>query len=91
MRTMVRSVILRYPSDAPQLRPKNQPPGNLTSNLNFVPGQIVPNMVMVKLNGGGISLFTDKGCPNVVVDVAGYFEGGGTPGAGGFVGIAPTR
>ena len=44
------------------------------SNLNFVTGQTVPNMVTAKLGtGGAIRLFANNGCPHVVVDVAGYY------------------
>ena len=63
----------------------------LASNLNFVAGQIVPNMVTVKLEGGGIHMASNNGCPHVVVDVAGYYEGGGPAGPGGFTGITPVR
>ena len=46
----------------------------LASNLNFTAGQVVPNMVQVKLGAGGaIQLYANNGCPNVVVDVAGYY------------------
>jgi len=62
-----------------------------TSNLNFAPGQVVANTVNLRLGtGGAVRLLTDKGCPNVVVDVTGYFAGG-TAGPGGFVGLTPTR
>ncbi len=43
------------------------------SNLNFVPGQTVPNLVMVKANGGAIAIFNFEGFSHAVVDVAGYF------------------
>ena len=61
------------------------------SNLNFVAGQVVPNMVTVKLGtGGAIQLYSFNGCPNIVVDVFGYFTPG-TPGIGGFTGLTPAR
>lgn len=45
------------------------------SNLNFVAGQIVPNMVTVGLGAGGaISLYNAAGSTNLIVDVAGYFD-----------------
>ena len=61
------------------------------SNLNFLAGQTIPNMVTVKLgSGGAIDLFTNQGCPNVIVDIAGYSTAG--PAApGGLVGIQPLR
>jgi hypothetical protein len=44
------------------------------SNLNFVPGQIVPNMVIAELGPDGkVSLFNSNGSTPVVVDVVGYF------------------
>jgi hypothetical protein len=44
------------------------------SNLNFVPGQTVPNRVMVPVGTGGqVSVFNPAGNVDMVVDVAGYF------------------
>ena len=62
------------------------------SNLNYRAGQIVPNNVVVKVGSAGqISLFAFDGCPNLVVDVVGYFEGGSPVGDGGFTGVTPKR
>ena len=62
------------------------------SNLNYRAGQIVPNNVVVKVGSGGqISLFAFDGCPNLVVDVVGYFAGGSPVGDGGFTGVTPKR
>jgi subtilisin family serine protease len=49
----------------------------LASNLNFTPGQIIPNMVIVGLGtgpgcDGKISIFNSAGNTEVVVDVLGY-------------------
>ena len=56
-----------WPADAP--RPD-------ASNLNFVAGQIVPNMVTVGLSASGaISLFNARGATDVIVDVAGWYDG----------------
>jgi hypothetical protein len=53
-----------WPSGAP--RP-------VASNLNFLPGQSVPNLVMLKLgSGGAISVFNELGSTDVIVDVMGY-------------------
>jgi hypothetical protein len=61
------------------------------SNLNFTSGQTIPNMVTVKVgDGGSIDLATNQGCPQVIVDVAGYYRGGSVR-AGGFIGIPPVR
>jgi subtilisin family serine protease len=44
------------------------------SNLNFVPGQTVPNLVTVKLGAGGkVSLFNSQGNTQVIADVVGYY------------------
>jgi len=51
----------------------------LASNLNVAPGKIVANQVTVKLGAGGesgsgsISLSTNAGQTDVVIDVVGYF------------------
>jgi hypothetical protein len=45
----------------------------LASNLNFVPGQTVPNAVISKLGAGGqVCLFTSA-ATHLVVDAGGYF------------------
>ena len=45
----------------------------LASNLNFLPGQVVPNMVDVRLGtGGAVRMATNNGCPNMLIDVFGY-------------------
>ena len=48
------------------------------SNLNFVAGQTIPNMVIVKLgvggaNAGKITLYNNAGSTPVLVDVVGWF------------------
>jgi hypothetical protein len=55
----------------------------LASNLNFVPGQTVPNQVVVRLSdnvgcaveAGAIDFYNLAGWVHVVVDVFGYFTG----------------
>ena len=43
------------------------------SNLNFLAGQTVPNLVMMKLGAGGaISIANGPGAAHVLVDVMGY-------------------
>jgi hypothetical protein len=47
------------------------------SNLNFVTGQTVPNLVTVKLGSGGkVSLFNAAGSVHVLADVAGWYDDG---------------
>ena len=61
------------------------------SNLNYTKGQVVPNLVTTKVGTGGkITVFASGGCPNVAVDVTGYYTAG-APAAGGFVGLTPNR
>ena len=58
-----------------------------SSNLNFVSGQTVPNMVVAKLGAGGqISIFNSGGSTDVIVDVLGWFPVGGS-----FTSLEPAR
>ncbi len=50
------------------------------SNVNFVAGQTVPNAVTVKVGPDGIiTLLASAGCPDVIVDVVGYYSGSTGP------------
>ena len=54
-------------------------PSNATrptaSNLNFGPGQTVPNLVMVKVGPDGkVNVYNAAGQVHVIFDVVGYFE-----------------
>jgi len=65
--------------------PAGEPQPN-ASNLNFAPGQVVPNMVLVPLGANGqVSLWSSANV-DVLVDVLGWF-----PADGSFVGISPAR
>jgi hypothetical protein len=84
-------------------------PGDATipnaSNLNFAPGQTVPNLVAVKLgatgpNAGNVEITnTDVATPphppagsvNVIADVTGYYGDGTETLAGQFTGVTPSR
>jgi hypothetical protein len=47
----------------------------LASNLNWVAGQTIPNLVTVKLgSGGGISIFNATGTVDVLLDLAGFYS-----------------
>jgi SpoIID/LytB domain protein len=66
----------------------------VASNLNWVPGQTVPNRVIVKLgNAGSVSLYNAVGTTDVIADVVGYFTSGTAPSStsGIFHPIAPAR
>lgn len=48
----------------------------LASNLNFVAGQTIPNLVIVKIGTGGkVTLYNNLGSTVVIADVQGYFTG----------------
>ena len=58
-----------------------------SSNVNFVAGQTIPNMVVVPLGTDGhLSIFNYAGTTDVVVDVLGWF-----PTGNGFSGLTPGR
>ncbi len=46
----------------------------LASNVNFVRGDVRPNLVIVKVgNGGQVTLFNNSGSTHAVADIVGYF------------------
>jgi hypothetical protein len=48
----------------------------LASNLNFVAGQTVPNLVMAKVGADGkVSVFNNQGTSHIVFDVVGWYSG----------------
>lgn len=64
------------------------------SNLNFAPGQVVPNRVIVPIGGDGmVDIHNLTGRTDVIVDVSGWFTDGSDPSATGarFTPVAPTR
>ncbi len=62
-------------------------PRPTASNLNFVAGQTVPNLVIVKVGAGGmVSLFNLAGTVNLAADVSGYYTT-----ASQLVPVTPTR
>ncbi len=45
------------------------------SNLNFVPGQTVPNLTMVKIGGNKkVSFYNLTGSTDMIADVVGWFR-----------------
>lgn len=79
-------------------------PGNITvypsglavpnaSNLNFVAGQTVPNLVTVKLGADGKVKLANQsaGDTHVIVDVSGYYVAGTPTQPGAFAALAPSR
>lgn len=68
-------------------------PAPTVSNLNFTPGQTVPNLVTVRLGEQGRVSFLNAstGASDVVVDVAGYYTAGSPTNGGAVVATTPTR
>jgi hypothetical protein len=65
----------------------------LLSNLNWVSGETVPNLVIVPVGiNGQVTFFNDQGQTDIVVDLEGYFapQPSGTT-AGSYVPLAPSR
>jgi len=48
----------------------------VASNLNFVAGETVPNLVVVRVQAGKVSIYNNVGSTNVVADVQGWFSAG---------------
>ncbi|HJV08532.1 MAG TPA: hypothetical protein VJ653_02600 [Acidimicrobiales bacterium] len=67
-------------------------PRPFTANLNFTPGQTVPNLVVVKLGAGGkVNVFNSSGNTHVIFDVAGWYSESGTGNAGRYNALVPAR
>jgi fibronectin type 3 domain-containing protein len=66
----------------------------MASNLNFTPGETVPNRVIVPVGTGGqVGIYNPAGSVDVVVDVSGYFTDGSNASATGsqFTPTTPAR
>ena len=62
-----------------------------TSNLNFTPGQSVPNMVVVPIEqDGNVGIYNSEGLTDVIIDVVGYFSSD-LAGATAFTSATPVR
>jgi alpha-tubulin suppressor-like RCC1 family protein len=64
-----------------------------TSNLNFQPGQNIPNLTVVPVGADGkIRLYNGSDAPlHLVVDVSGYLKGGAASTSGASVSVTPSR
>jgi hypothetical protein len=71
------------------------PTGNslpTASNLNWVAGETVPNLVSVGLGtGGSVTIYNGLGSADAVVDLEGYFAPAGVGTLGQFVPVVPAR
>jgi subtilisin family serine protease len=66
--------------------PSGTPKPN-ASNINFVAGQTIPNMAIVKVgNDGKIAIYNEGGSTQVIVDVVGWFPDGSD-----YTGVDPQR
>jgi hypothetical protein len=64
----------------------------LVSNLNFYPGQTVPNLVTVKVGANGkVNLFNSQGSTSLIADVVGYYTAAQPAGGGRFTAVTPGR
>lgn len=73
--------------------PKGQPRPN-ASNVNFPPGGAAANLVLVGVGADdSISIYLESGSANVIVDLLGWFDGGGpgAPAGATYRAITPTR
>lgn len=62
----------------------------LASNINFDPGETIPNSVIVKVGTDGkVSLYNNLGSTHIVVDLNGWFDG--TLPGGGTTPVTPQR
>ena len=68
-------------------------PRPVVSNLNFVAGQTVPNLVVVPVGANGkVALYNGSGgSADVLADVAGYYLSGSAAVPGAFVSVGPAR
>ena len=64
----------------------------MASNLNLVPGQVRPNLVIAKVGAAGkVSVYNQAGPVDIAVDVLGYFSKQVSEPGSGQVGIVPQR
>jgi hypothetical protein len=67
-------------------------PRPLVASLNFLPLQVVPNLVTVKVGANGkVDLFNSAGSLNLVADVMGYYTDLEPSGGGRFTALTPSR
>jgi IPT/TIG domain len=63
----------------------------LASNLNFTPGKVVPNRVVVPVASGGVDIYNQQGSVDVVVDTGGWFSNSSGPTGFTFTPVNPIR
>ncbi|MFI5865481.1 PKD domain-containing protein [Streptomyces sp. NPDC051546] len=71
------------------VQPGKTPREALTSNLNYVAGQSVPNLVIVPVRDGHVQMFNGGWQPvDLIADVTGYFKASA---ASGYTALPPVR
>ncbi|MER7467216.1 hypothetical protein [Streptomyces sp. NPDC097981] len=71
------------------VQPGREHIGSLTSNLNYVAGQTVPNLVIVPVQDGHVQMFNGGWAPvDLIADVTGYFT---ESAASGYTSLTPVR
>src|SRR5262245_32566513 len=79
------SYLTVFPNDTSGVNP-------LASNINFLAGDTVANLVLVPIGQmGAVCFYNAYGSVHVVVDVVGYYDGDRSTEAGRFVGVQPAR
>jgi hypothetical protein len=64
----------------------------VASNLNFVPGETVPNLAVAKVGTGGkVSLYNSVGTTHVVLDVVGWYDNDGRATGAHYIPLSPAR
>ena len=64
----------------------------LASNLNFVAGQTVTNLVVAEVGDDGkVAVYVGAGTAHVVLDVVGWYGSASVPGGGRFNALSPAR
>jgi hypothetical protein len=64
----------------------------VASNLNFVAGETIPNLVTVRVPQDGIiKFFNSSGATHVIADIVGYYDTVRIGNAGRYIGVAPAR
>ena len=88
---VVMNVTVTAPTASGYLRITPEGGTSTTSSLNFVPGQVVPNLVTVPVPPSGVvDFYNPAGYTHVIADVVGYY-GPAVGEAGRFIPIVPTR
>ncbi len=64
----------------------------LASNLNFGPGETVPNMAIVAIGASGkVSVYNNAGSAHVVIDVMGWYDNDGRSTGAHYNALSPSR